>query len=83
MLKQGVDYRGGESVVSMAKILQNAAHVWMEIAMMTIDPVRGLLFVVFGVQSERQSFWDQVDMNNGVIPSGILFTKAEDVLNLE
>jgi hypothetical protein len=38
---------------------------------------------VFGVQSERQSFWDQVDMNNGVIPSGILFTKAEDVLNLE
>ena len=44
MLKQGVDYRGGESVVSMAKILQNAAHVWMEIAMMTIDPVRGLLF---------------------------------------
>ena len=38
---------------------------------------------MFGVQSERQSFWDQVDMNNGVIPSGILFTKAEDVLNLE
>ena len=32
MLKQGVDYRGGESVVSMAKILQNAAHVGMEIA---------------------------------------------------
>ena len=44
MRKQGVDYRGEESVVSMAKILQNAAHVWMEIAMMTIDPVRGLLF---------------------------------------
>ena len=38
---------------------------------------------MFGVQSERQSFWDQVDMNNGVIPSGMLFTKAEDVLNLE
>ena len=43
MREQGVDYRGGESVVSMAKILQNAAHAWMEIAMMTIDPVRGLL----------------------------------------
>ena len=38
MRKQGVDYRGGESVVvSMAKILQNAAHVGMEIAMMTIE----------------------------------------------
>ena len=46
MRKQEVDYRGGEGVVSMAKILQTAAHVGMEIAMMTIEVCFVFVWVV-------------------------------------